>query len=77
MTSAIRTEGHLAAPADRDRKNYQRLFRMTFPFFLALAVVGRMIPHAGENGLTRAGDGSLVDEAQRMSSKVLPFVFVR
>ena len=77
MTSAVRTEGHLAAPSDNDRKNYQRLFRVTFPMFLTVAVVGRLMPHR-RHAATASGDHeSLVDEAQRMSSKILPFVFIR
>ena len=78
MTSAVRTEGHLAGPSDSDRKNYQRLFRMTFLLFLMLALVGRLLPRARRQGAAEAGEQeSLIEEAKRMSSTILPFVFIR
>jgi hypothetical protein len=78
MTSAVRTEGHLAAPSDSDRKNYQRLFRATFLFFLTLALVGRLLPGGRRQGSAEEGEPeSLIDEARRMSNTILPFVFIR
>ena len=78
MTSAVRTEGHLAAPSDNDRKNYKRLSRSTFPLFLILAGVGRLA-HPGRRQAVVGGvdHESLIEEAQRMSSTILPFLFIR
>lgn len=78
MTNAIQTQGHLAAPIDSDRKNFQRLFRLTFLFFLVTAVFGRLLPWGRRTSASSNGEQeSLIDEAKRMANTILPFVFIR
>jgi hypothetical protein len=78
MTNAIPTQGHLAAPIDSDRKNFQRLFRMTFLFFVVTAMLGRLLPWGRRSSASSNGEHeSLIEEAKRMANTILPFVFIR
>ncbi len=76
MTNAISTEGHLSATTESDRKNLQRLFRLTFLFFLATALVGRLLPW-GRRSSVNGEQESLIDEAKRTANTILPFIFIR
>ena len=77
MTSAIRTEGQFPVSYDSDRKNYQRAYRLTFVFFLAIVLVGRLLP-AGKRATSAHHEPvSVMDEARQMSSTILPFLFLR
>lgn len=78
MTNVIPTEGQLAAPIDSDRKNFQRLFRMTFLFFLVTALIGRLLPGSRRHAMSSSGEQeSVIEEARRMANTILPFVFIR
>ncbi len=77
MTSAIRTEGQLAISTDSDRRNYQRAYRLTFVFFLAIVLVGRLLPAGKQSTYGHHEPDSVMDEARRMSSTILPFLFLR
>ena len=76
MTSVAHTQSRMGHPIDTDRRNYQRVFRLTFVFFMTAALVGRLLP--GARKASAAGEPeSLIDEARRMSSTILPFIFIR
>jgi hypothetical protein len=65
-------------PADHERKEFQRLFRLTFVFFLLIAVVSRLLPRAWRPLASSVGaQESAFDEARRAAYTVVPFVFMR
>lgn len=65
-------------PADHERKEFQRLFRVTFVFFLLIALASRLLPRAWRPFASSVGAReSAFDEARRAAYTVVPFVFMR
>lgn len=77
MANTVQTETHLSQPIDSDRRNYRRLFHLTFLLFLLVAAVGRLLPRSWRP-FGSVGEGETVfEEAQRAANTVLPFVFIQ
>lgn len=52
-------------------------FAISFPIFLIIAVLARLLPRAWRPGLSELrGEGSVFGEAKAAANKVLPFVFM-
>ncbi len=52
-------------------------FAISFPIFLTIAVLARLLPRAWRPGLAALrGEGSVFGEAKAAANKVLPFVFM-
>ena len=51
---------------------------MTFLFFLATALIGRLLPGHRRHAMSSTGEQeSVIEEARRMANTILPFVFIR
>jgi hypothetical protein len=78
MSNAIQTHDHLAELIDSDRKNYRRLFYVTFMFFVLIAAVGRLLPKSWRPAAPDGhGRETVFEEAQRTANTILPFLFIR
>ncbi|WP_119169153.1 hypothetical protein [Algihabitans albus] len=52
-------------------------FAVSFPIFLTIAVLARLLPRSWRPGLTELrGKGSVFGEAKAAANRVLPFVFM-
>lgn len=52
-------------------------FAISFPIFLTIAVLARLLPRSWRPGLTELrGKGSIFGEAKAAANRVLPFVFM-
>jgi hypothetical protein len=52
-------------------------FAISFPIFLTIAVLARLLPRSWRPGLVEVkGEGSVFGEAKAAANKVLPFVFM-
>jgi hypothetical protein len=52
-------------------------FAISFPIFLTIAVLARLLPRAWRPGMSELrGEGSVFGEAKAAANKVLPFVFM-
>jgi hypothetical protein len=75
---ALPTHTTLSEPIQSDRKNFRRLFHLTFLFFLVLGLTGRLLPrHWRSSAAAWSARESLVEEARRKANTILPFMFMR
>lgn len=78
MFDALPTHTTLSEPIQSDRKNFRRLFGLTFLFFLVVGLAARLLPRTRRSSAVAwSGRESLVEEARRKANTILPFMFMR
>jgi hypothetical protein len=77
MSNTVHTDNHLSHLIDSDRKNYRRLFHLTFLVFLLIVAVGRLLPRSWRPFGSVGERETVFEEAQRAANTVLPFVFIQ
>jgi hypothetical protein len=61
-----------------DQKHFQILLRVTFVFFLMIALIQSLLPRGKTLSVsTQDHRESVIDSARRMANTILPFVFIR
>jgi hypothetical protein len=74
---AAHAHGRKAGRKRGGSREFWLYFAISFPIFLAIAVLARLLPRAWRPGLTEvSGEGSVFGQAKAAANKVLPFVFM-
>lgn len=71
-----RSEFALGKSRRDEAVEFRLLFVLSYPFFLAAAAVGRLLPRQRDEHRHRAGHRSIFGEAKAAANACVPFAFM-